>query len=240
MKHALLCCIHGNLVALEAVARDIDACSPDRIWCLGDVIGYGAQPRECLDLVMKRGWPTLLGNHEQMVVAPGKLEEFNPLARAVIYFSLGAITDAQRAWIRGLPESIDQPGFQLVHGAPFGDKSRQYLLTPEDARNSFAAATRPLVFHGHTHITKVFHGGDAPEVSKEPVQTVARGARALVDVGAVGQPRDRDPRASWVLYDDVAGRIEFRRVPYDIAEAQRRHRVAGLPDKLAQRLAEAV
>jgi diadenosine tetraphosphatase ApaH/serine/threonine PP2A family protein phosphatase len=239
MKHAFLCCIHGNFVALEAVAADIGRSAPDRVWCLGDVIGYGAQPRECLDFVMGRGWPTLLGNHEQMVLDQSKLEEFNPLPRYVIYFTLGAIGEHHRAWMRTLPEMIEEPGFQLVHGAPYGNKSREYLMNADNAKTGFAAATRPLVFHGHTHICKTFHFGDPIEYSKEPKQRVAPGARAIVDVGSVGQPRDSDPRASWVLYDDRSGEIEYHRVVYDNAEAARRHRAAGLPEKLAERLISA-
>jgi diadenosine tetraphosphatase ApaH/serine/threonine PP2A family protein phosphatase len=236
MRIAFLSCIHGNLQALERVDRDVAACYPDAVYCLGDVIGYGAQPRECIDLVRARGWPTLLGNHEEIVLKPDTAERFQPYARAAIYFSMGALTDDHRAWIRTLPETIEGEGFQLVHGSTHGIRTQQYVLKPEEADEALRAASQPLVFNGHTHVPMVFHRLQEVVIDKERCQKLPPGRQAVVNVGSVGQPRDRDARACWVLYDTVRAEVEYRRLEYDNAEAARRIREAGLPVKLAERL----
>jgi diadenosine tetraphosphatase ApaH/serine/threonine PP2A family protein phosphatase len=238
MRIAVLSCIHGNLQALEVVDRDIAAQKPDRVLCLGDVVGYGAQPRECIDLVRARGWPTLLGNHEAAVLDENCGEEFNPVAWMAINWTRGVVTDADRAWMKTLPETMEEDGYQLAHGSTAGARPFKYVLTNEDAEDALKAATRPVVFIGHTHIALAFHREGAITVRTDPVQRVASGASAVINVGAVGQPRDKDWRASWVLYDTTTREATWRRLEYDVTDAANRIRAAGLPEKLAHRLAE--
>jgi diadenosine tetraphosphatase ApaH/serine/threonine PP2A family protein phosphatase len=237
MRIAVLSCIHGNLPALLSVDRDIAACSPDRVLCLGDVVGYGAQPRECIDLVHARGWPTILGNHEAAVLDDKACEDFNPVAWMAINFTRNVVTDADRAWMRTLPETMEEDGFQIAHGSTAGARPFKYVLSDQDADDALQAATRPVVFIGHTHIAIGFHRDGGLTQRRDPIQVVAPGTSAVINVGSVGQPRDKDPRASWVLYDTVTRQAEWRRVPYDINDAAERIRAAGLPEKLAHRLA---
>lgn len=234
MKSAFVCCIHANVPALEAVDRAIAAARPDRVFCLGDVVGYGAQPRECVQLVRARGWPTILGNHEAAVVDPDTGEEFNPVARLAIDYTIGAVGDAEREWIRSLPETLETPEFQLAHGSTAGRRPFTYVLKPEDATAARVFAVRPIVFIGHTHIAGAWHGPDQRWLTN-PAQTIGD-MGAVVNVGSVGQPRDKDPRACWVEYDDVTREVRWHRVEYPVEQAQQRIRDAGLPEKLAYRL----
>jgi diadenosine tetraphosphatase ApaH/serine/threonine PP2A family protein phosphatase len=242
MRIAVLSCIHGNIPALEAVDRDIAAAKPDRVLCLGDVVGYGAQPRECIEFVRARGWPTILGNHEAAVLDENVAEEFNPVAWMAITYTRKTVNEADRAWMKTLPETMELDGYQLAHGSTAGARPFKYVLTPQDAEDALNAATRPVVFIGHTHIALAYHRvggtGGAMTLRQEQSQQVAPGTSAVINVGAAGQPRDKDPRAAWVLYDTVTRQADWHRVAYDIALAAQRIRDAGLPEKLAARLIE--
>src|SRR3954469_6972774 len=133
MRIAVLSCIHGNVPALEAVDRDIAAAKPDRVLCLGDVVGYGAQPRECIEFVRARGWPTILGNHEAAVLDENCAEEFNPVAWMAITYTRKTVDASDRAWMRTLPEILEEDGFQLAHGSTAGARPFKYVLTEQDA-----------------------------------------------------------------------------------------------------------
>jgi len=239
MKIAFVADIHGNLPALEAVEHDIASCSPDRVYCLGDVVGYGAEPLECIEHILDRGWTMLLGNHEAAIIEPAYAEAFNPYARAALLFSMGAIGKEGRAWLRTLPETIETDSLQLCHGWSHGARRFQYVLSEQDVANIFEESTRPIVIMGHGHYHAMFcrlAGQSAISYSRESGQTIAADARAVINVGSVGQPRDNDPRACWALYDESSRTMDFRRVSYDAAEAAKRIRGAGLSDKLADRL----
>lgn len=239
MRTAFLCCIHSNLPALEAVDRAIAQARPDRVICLGDVVGYGADPAACVDLVRARGWPTLQGNHEEAVCDPTIAEKWNPFARYALWYTVGALSSAQRAWVKGLPDHLVDDAFEGVHGSTAGIRARTYVLTAEAAQEAAAAAVKPVVVHGHTHVPMVFHG-PSWTCSKEPVQELAPGVPVVIDVGSVGQPRDRDVRACWVLYDEAQRTLTYHRVPYDHQEACRRIKDVGLPARLGERLLDAV
>jgi len=239
MKIAFVADIHGNLPALEAVERDLASCAPAQIYCLGDVVGYGAEPWECLQHVRERGWGMLLGNHEAAIIEPAYAEVFNPYARAALLYSMGAIGKEGRAWLRTLPQVIETETLQLCHGWSHGTRRFQYVLSEQDVGNIFSESTRPTVVMGHGHFHALFcrpAGQEGSTYSRDLVQSVPVGARAVINVGSVGQPRDNDPRACWALYDDSSRCWEFRRVGYDAAEAARRIREAGLSEKLADRL----
>jgi len=241
MKIAFVADIHGNLPALEAVERDIASCMAEQVYCLGDVVGYGAEPLECIAHIRERGWQTLLGNHEAAIIEPAYAEAFNPYARAALLFSMGAIGKEGRAWLRTLPLTIETDTFQLSHGWSHGARRFQYVLSEQDVGNIFTESTRPLVFMGHGHYHALFSrlaGQSAITYTRESGQSISEGANAVINVGSVGQPRDNDPHACWVLYDERARTVDFRRVAYDAAEAARRIRDAGLPQKLADRLLE--
>lgn len=237
MKIAILACIHSNLTALEAVEKDIAAAGAEKVYCLGDVIGYGAHPRECIEFVRSRGWPTLRGNHEAAVLEPSMVERFNPIAQKVIYFTMGALTKADREWIAGLPTHIECDEFQLVHGSPADPRHfERYIMTQDDAKAAFAAASRPWVFCGHTHVPLAFFQREPLEYSSGPVWRLDPAVPALMNVGSVGQPRDKDPRSGWALFDTAKREVELRRVAYDAEKAATEVIAAGLPAFLGERL----
>jgi diadenosine tetraphosphatase ApaH/serine/threonine PP2A family protein phosphatase len=237
MKTAFICCIHSNLPALEAVGNDIASQNIARVFCLGDVIGYAAQPHECVQYVRERNWPVLLGNHEEALLRPDMGESFTPVAKKCLHYSLGALSKSDRAWLKTLPEMIEEPDFQLVHGSPDKPMTQSYVLTTDLATKAFAAATRTWVFHGHTHVPMVFFKTDPISYSKDPILKLDRNTPALINVGSVGQPRDKDPRACYAIFDSDTLQVEYRRVQYDVAKAAGEVRAALLPDKIADRLA---
>jgi len=236
MKLALLSSIHGNLPALEAVDADIAKQAPDRIICLGDIIGYGAQPRECIAFVRERGWPTVLGNHEATVHEPSRLESYNPYAKAAGYFTLGALGKAEREWIRTLPMSIDINGWLMIHASPHQPQQFHYMLDEASVRACFDACANPLIFIGHACVPVVLFDEPNLVFSRESHITLESSRRAIVNAGSVGQPRDKDPRACWALFDSDSRILTIRRVDYDQAEAKRRIIEAGLPPRLGERL----
>jgi len=249
MRVGLLSDIHGNLPALEAV---LEACSlrTDVLWCLGDVVGYGARPLQCLALLRERAAVMIRGNHEQAVL-DGTFG-FKPLAAAAIRWTRAQF-EAQGgealAHLRALPERVDAPSATLVHGSPaqpldeyvFAEDAIDHLphgldYSPKLAR-SFRLIDRPC-FVGHTHVAGVIRGDltwGAPSDIGGSYDT--RGAPCIVNVGSVGQPRDGDTRASYALFDGQV--VTFRRVEYDV-EAAARDILAtrALPPVLAQRLVE--
>ena len=238
MKIAVLGDIHGNFEALQAVLADMDAVRPERVFCTGDIVGYGADPRECLQVVRERGWPTVIGNWE-LVVAPGGTvspDEFNPFAKASAYWTRGVLTDDDRQYLGKLPESICQDGIQVVHGFPGEGKATRYLIRLEDAADGFAAAAAPTVFLGHTHLPITFLGTQPVTFTAQAQFQLAGGTRAIVNTGSVGQPRDGDARASYAVYDTEARAVQVRRVAYDIDRAARKIVEVGLPDVIARRL----
>jgi diadenosine tetraphosphatase ApaH/serine/threonine PP2A family protein phosphatase len=245
---ALISDLHSNLEALTVALRDIDRREVRDVVCLGDVIGYGASPRECLSLVMERCRFTLLGNHEQ--AAMYYPEDFNPKARAAIDWTRATLNapDRPRAenfrlwgFLGDLPEVVRDDGALYSHGSP-RDPLREYVL-PRDVRNApkmaaiFSRIDRRVSFIGHSHVPGVFTE-DGRFVSPTAIEgrfPLPRDGRSLVNVGSVGQPRDGDPRLSYVLYDGES--VEFVRLPYDAEAAAARIRATGvLPEFLASRL----
>ncbi len=244
MRYLIISDVHGNLAALEAVLAAAGAC--DAVWCLGDVVGYGPQPNECVERV--RGLPGLrcvAGNHDWGALGRLDLSEFNPEARRAAEWTGAQLTASNRAWLEGLPERIVEDGFTLVHGSP-RHPIWEYVLSPYVARENLAYFDTPTCLVGHSHIPVIFRQDGPPSSSPttlvpEPGETFHYGEpRAIVNPGSVGQPRDGDPRACFVVLDMAAGTLEYHRVAYPIGETQERMREAHLPERLALRLAYGV
>jgi diadenosine tetraphosphatase ApaH/serine/threonine PP2A family protein phosphatase len=232
--------IHANLTALEAVLAD--AGPVDAVWCLGDIVGYGPDPNECVARV--RGLPNLVcltGNHDAAVIGEIDINTFNSEARMSIEWQQQAISAGTMTFLSNLPEKelVDQ--MTLVHGSP-RNPVWEYILDGRVARRNFDFFDTPYCLVGHTHVPFIFllHENDSTIQLKllESGEKIVLSPRALMNPGSVGQPRDHDPRASYALYDPVLGTWENRRVAYDIASVQARIRLAGLPNRHALRLAE--
>ena len=238
MRIAVISDIHANLPALEAVLADVERESPDELWCLGDIVGYGPQPNECVDLARERTSLSLCGNHDLAVLGAIDVSDFTGDAGAAARWTTSVLGETQAEWLRGLSPSAERDGFELYHGSP-RDAVWDYVLSEQVALISILETTAPLVLVGHSHVALGL-GWDGVELSgglaPEGTELNLTKGRWLLNPGSVGQPRDGDPRAAYVLYDPDARVVEYRRAEYDVREAQRKIRAAGLPEILALRL----
>lgn len=241
MRVLVISDIHANLTALEAVLKD--AGNVDEVWCLGDMIGYGPDPNDVLEHL--RSLPNLtciLGNHDVAVLGEMNFAVFNTEARKSLSWQQEAITSENLAYLRGLPQqTLVKDQVSLAHGSP-RDPVWEYILNTLVARLNFEAFQTPYCFVGHSHIQCYFQ----LDIDRDRISLEVPGAnqvaqltpRAILNPGSVGQPRDRDPRAAFAIYDSEASTWQPRRVVYDIEAVQKRIRAAGLPEKHAARLAE--
>jgi len=239
MRVAVVSDIHSNLCALEAVLDAIEADAPDELWCLGDLVGYGPCPNECCAIVEERADVCLAGNHDLAIQGTIDLDEFHGDAALAARLNREALTPDSHAFLDRLEPQGSAHGVALYHGSA-RDPVWEYVLSDEAALATLALAGSPLVLVGHSHVALHLSasGGDM-EGGLAPAGTaVALGdAPTLLNPGSVGQPRDGDRRAAYLLLDLAAQRGEFRRVEYDVARTQREMAEAGLPRSLAARLA---
>jgi len=246
----LLSDIHGNLEALEAC---LDAAPDyDRVANLGDVVGYGGSPNQTVELVRAMGPISVRGNHDRACCGLDDTSDFNPVAAAAANWTRSELSDRNVDWLREQPcgpvTDEDFEGVQFVHGSPVDED--EYITSAYGAHEALRAARRPVTFFGHTHVQGAYARGRqmAEALPLERVNTASAAQRLhlkldarehyLINPGSVGQPRDRDRRAAFAVYDSEAHEVLFYRVPYDIAAAQQRILMAGLPKMLAMRLEE--
>lgn len=242
MKALVVSDIHANLPALTAVFRAVQRKRFDALICLGDVVGYGAQPNQVVELLRRFRATKLMvrGNHDR-VAAGGDPAGFNHAARVAALWTRERLTPRNRAFLRRLaPGPLVEGPVTLWHGTPADEDD--YLFTPRSARQAFAATGTPIGLFGHTHLPCAFRKVEEGELlgdlfDEERVLPLDRDARYLINPGSVGQPRDRNPMAAFGLLDAGKRVFRFRRVEYDVAAAQKAIRAAGLPDILADRLA---
>jgi len=235
LRYAIISDIHANLEAFLAVLGEIDRSGADRVICLGDIVGYGANPNECVEIVKDRRILSLIGNHDKAACGLTEPVDFNTAARNAVLWTRRELTQANREYLRGLPEEGLVGGFMIVHGAP-SDPDR-YILSEYDAEEEFPLmGDNRICFFGHTHVRVLYSlSGEDVEASNMESVRLRDETRYLVNPGSVGQPRDRDPRAAFLIYD-ARGDIEFRRVGYPIEAAQRKIIESGLDRFLAERL----
>lgn len=238
MITALISDIHGNLEALEAVLAELGRRRPDRVLCLGDVVGYGASPNECLNHVRERCTLVLLGNHDAAASGGPEAARFNIYARVAAEWTSKTLTRDNRDYLQRLPLTSSHGSTFLVHASPACPRDWEYLLDRFDAEPQFHYFEEPVCFIGHTHQPAIYMA-DPGGCKSLPLSTSALdpNRRYIVNVGSVGQPRDHDPRACFLLHDESAGTIEYVRIAYDVEAAQAKIRAAQLPEVLAARLA---
>jgi diadenosine tetraphosphatase ApaH/serine/threonine PP2A family protein phosphatase len=236
VRYGVIGDIHGNLQALEAVLADLTGAGVDQVLCVGDVVGYGADPEACLRLVEERCAAVVGGNHDCAVGGQSPLDLFNPYARRALEWTTEQLSTASRETLAQFPLTAQMNGFALVHSSFFAPERFDYIFAPSQARVCFLRQEAPLAFFGHTHIPIAFFHTDPVTFSQEAELTIDPQIKTLVNVGSVGQPRDEDARACSVLYDSDRRTVSIRRVTYDIQGAARRITDAGLPEILAERL----
>lgn len=241
MPVAVISDIHGNRHALDAVLADADDRGCDEVWCLGDVVGYGADPNGCCATVRRFAAVCLAGNHDLAAIGTLATDEFGRDARTSAEWTRRTLTPEHRGWLAGLRPDADVRGVRLAHGSPL-HPVWEYVLTPAQAAASLDAFDDQVALIGHSHMALSF-----ARDGRDPVVRDERGADEQVDLGArrwllnpgsVGQPRDGDPRAAWLELDVAAGRATWHRVPYDVAGAAAAITDAGLPLSLAVRLGD--
>ena len=234
---AILGDIHSNLDALEVVLDDCRAQGVTEFLCTGDIVGYNACPHECMEIVRGLGCPVVMGNHDHYVSSRQNLTDFNPNAAFVVEWTRKQLSVEEMYWLRALPFTQVSVGIGLVHATMDNPEAFGYVFDHLQAGAHFTHQLTPLCFHGHTHCPMIYEK-QMTGVYRIDAQdfTLPIGRKYFINVGSVGQPRDGDPRASYVIYEPKTRHVAFRRLEYDVEAAQERIRLAGLPERLAERL----
>jgi predicted phosphodiesterase len=236
MRIAVISDVHANLLALDAVLAHVG--SVDAIWHLGDIVGYGSEPDAVVDRLASAGAIGVRGNHDSAAAGGNEIEWFNSDARAAMEWTRRVISPATVAWLRALPARREEADFTLVHGSPL-DPMWEYVTTSAAARDNLAAISTAHGLNGHTHVPIAFSlDGDRMGAIVPPGTPAAEldGQRLLLNPGSVGQPRDGDPRASYLVLDLAARHAQWGRVAYDIDAVRTGILAAGLPRQLGERL----
>ena len=234
MKVGIISDIHGNYHALEAVAKELQEEGVEEIWCLGDVVGYGAFPNECLQWVLENCTHFVLGNHELALLGLVDVTVLNKYAAEAILWTKKVVKPSLLNRLMEKGVQILTENYQLVHDTPKAPGSMEYILTVEDAYSALLKQVRPVCFFGHTHIPVAYELKGASPVRLATDEITLKSGRYLINPGSVGQPRDKNPYASFIILSD--GKVYFRRKSYDIKSAAKAILKEGLPEFLAARL----
>ena len=237
MKYAIIADIHGNLDAFQVVLEDIREQKVDQTVCLGDVVGYNACPKECLDIVRSMNIPCVKGNHDEYCSAEDALEGFNPLAAEAVIWTRNQLSVEDKKWLADLKYTRRAGNFTMVHATLDAPDRWGYVFDKLAAAASFPYQNTQLCFFGHTHVPVAFMRDTAVRGGTYSKFKIDPSKKYFINVGAVGQPRDNNPKAAYVVFDPREGSVELRRLDYDIETAQQKILAAGLPERLAERLA---
>jgi predicted phosphodiesterase len=240
MRYAIIADIHANLAALTAVMADIERKDGvDEIWCLGDVVGYGPDPCQCIELLNRYNHICVAGNHDWAAVGKVSLSYFNPMAADACRWTTKQLSQDDVRYLENLPLTVDKGDFLIVHGSP-AEPVMEYVISTSIAARNFSLFKSSYCLVGHTHVPAAFkeENGTCKAIRLSPgVGLVLGTGRMIVNPGAVGQPRDGDPQAAYAIYDSESHILRPYRLAYDISATQDRIMQAGLPIHLATRLA---
>lgn len=236
MRYAILSDIHGNLDALTAVLERLNTQRVDSYICLGDIVGYGPQPAECLHEIQKYSSVIVAGNHDFAACDKITIASFNVLAREAILWTRSKLAELDLQYLADLPLMEQVESFHVVHGTLYAPELFDYVQSSYDAHLSMTRMEYPVCFVGHSHVPVTFVQGETISYSLARKLTVNPDQKMIVNVGSVGQPRDRDPRASYAIYDTDAQEITLERAEYDIDSVISKIREMGLPSNLGERL----
>lgn len=239
MRIGLFSDTHANLEALQAVLEAFDKAQVDKLVCLGDTVGYGADPNPCCDLVRQRAAFCILGNHDAAVAGRMDYSYYYDAARQALDLHASMLTPSNHEWLKNLPYEVREGHISYCHGSPINLEEFEYIFSTEQAARClpFWDQLADVTFVGHSHLCKAFalSPDDVHEVVAQRFE-IREGFRYVISVGSVGQPRDYDNRASYVIYDDEKRVFEFRRVPYDIESAANKIFAANLERNFGNRL----
>ncbi len=236
MKYGLIADIHANLEALTAVLKVLEDEAVDRVVCAGDIIGYGADPRECIARVRDLDAICVAGNHDYAVVGQTPIDYFNPFAREAVLWTQDQLGKEEHDFIGEMSLMRQLDGFTIVHASPEAPAEWNYVYSTHEAARSFDALETRLCFNAHSHIAVVFVANGSCRTLAPADMPISPQYRYIVNMGSVGQPRDGDYRASCCLYDSGTFSLQMKRVEYDVDLARRKIIEAGLPHVLALRL----
>ncbi len=244
MRYAIVADIHSNLAAFTAVLDDIDRRGgAEEVWCLGDVVGYGPDPHQCLELLCQHNHVCVAGNHDWAAIGKIDTADFNPDAAAACHWTAQQLSPEDMRYLDSLPLVIDRDDFTLVHGSP-REPIWEYLLSTSSAEENLGYFQSQFCLVGHSHVPLIFEYGEtgACSISQFPDNAALLLAenRLVINPGGVGQPRDGDPRASYAVYDSEARSVSHYRIPYDIGVTQARMMDYKLPLRLITRLSHGV
>ncbi len=239
MRYAILADIHANLAALTAVLDDIKGKGEvDEIWCLGDIVGYGPEPGECIKLMRQLKAVCVVGNHDLGAIGKLGLSYFNPAAAEACQWTGGKLNPVDARYLEDLPRTLQKGDFLLVHGSP-AEPITEYVISTSIAEKNFSFFQEHFCLAGHTHVPHAFkmENETCSSISLLPgIGLVMGNHRMIINPGAVGQPRDKDPRASYAIYDSEGQMLRLYRVDYDIRATQDKMMQEGLPISLVTRL----
>ena len=232
--------IHSNLPALEKVVEDATAQNVNSFACLGDIVGYGPNPSECVSYMQELKCVCIKGNHDEYIQDSFDLAHFNDQAREALEWTRNSLSAGQKSWLASLPYTKRIGRNMLVHASIDSPEQWNYVRNSFDASMMMQKQNTPLCFYGHTHIPVIYEmqGTSAKKIKPDQL-TIKKGSKYLINTGSVGQPRDGDTRASYVIFDKIQNSIEFRRVKYDMQKVVNEITATSLPDTLAERLQEA-
>jgi predicted phosphodiesterase len=233
MTIAIISDIHGNLESLTAIFNYLDKKDIEEIYCLGDIVGYGPNPNECVELVSTKCTNSIIGNHDHAALGLTSIEYFNEFAKVSTRWTMNELTNKSKDFLLSLDFKYNNEDFLLVHSSPSNPKAWNYILTEYDARQEFKHFQQSVCFIGHSHFPVVFSKKGYTRKSKVNLDN---SNRYIVNVGSTGQPRDGDSRACFCLYDRQNSKIEYVRIEYDIKSTREKIVDAGLPMFLADRL----
>lgn len=237
MKFAIFGDIHANLEALDAVMNDAAAQGVTHYVCIGDVVGYNANPSECVKRMQELGCPVVKGNHDEQASDETELLGLNPLAHVAMEWTRRHLSDDEKGWLRSLRMVRQVRDFTIVHATLDTPSGWTYVMNKFDAMASFSYQFTQVCFFGHTHTPRVYVKGTSVTLENTDCVKIEPARKYFINVGSVGQPRDGDWRSSYAVYDHDDQRVYIRRVPYDLKTAQQKILAAGLPEALAERLA---
>jgi len=239
MRYGLVADIHGNLEAFSAVLKELDKEKVAQVICVGDIVGYGADPRACLNKIKNLSILSVAGNHDWAAVKKTDVDYFNTHAKEAVLWTERQLKKDDAAFLKDLPLLIEKENFQLVHASLVNPSEWRYVFNFYDAKSNFTLMKKSLLFIGHSHVPVMFFMSKGRiGYSMRSHLKIKDEVKYIINVGSVGQPRDGDPRACYVIYNDAKKEIIYKRTAYSVEKAQSKIRKAGLPEIEAARLSD--